>query len=152
MGVSTDALLVYGYVWNDEAELPEGSDDDEWEEVVARQRGVPNPWDGHPGDHAPQWVEQHRGELDAWCAAKKAIGEEYGVEISQHGSDSWSCPVVKIAKAGHRAYRGDVHPVAAEDLAVDPAWDGMLERFVTDLGIDASEAAGPGWFLLSWRG
>ena len=168
MGVSTDALLVYGYVWDDEVDLfgtedEEADDDLEWSEIIARQRGIPNPWDAYPQEfeHLPyterrakgdEWVAAHDAELDAWRAARKAIEDEYGVEIDQHGSDQWSCPVVKVAGAGHRAYRGDVHAVEAADLNINPEWRTKLQRFVDDLGIDVNEAAGPGWFLLSWWG
>jgi hypothetical protein len=177
MGVSTDAMLVYGYVWGDEHDLfrsvsdddedrDEDEDDDssgEWEEIIAARRGIANPWDSYPQiiERLPypdrerrgkEWTDEHRAELDAWHAAKKAIAEEYGVDIDSHGSGEWSCPVVKIAGAGHTAARGYPHKLTVGDLAVDPGWDGKLQRFVTDLGIDTSEAKGPGWFIASWWG
>ena len=176
MDVSTDAMLVYGYVWKDEHDLfgvdDEDFDDDdrdepEWEETIAAQRGILNPWAEHADELArieaiqpyaesrrlgEEWTAAHRAELDAWHAAKKAIAGEYGVEVDRHGSDQWTVPVVKIAGAGHTAARGYPRKLAAADLAVDPEWDAKLQRFVTDLGIDASEAEGPGWFLMSWWG
>lgn len=179
MGVSTDALLVYGYVWEDEADLlgspvdeedeDYGSDEEEeeeespeWPEIIAKRRGISDPWAGYPDlEHlayeeqrrqGSAWTAAHRAELDAWSAAKTAIEAEYGVEIDSHGSDEWSCPVVKITNAGHRAHRGDVHAVEAADLNINPEWRTKLQRFVDDLGIDTSEAKGPGWFLVSWWG
>jgi len=172
MGVSTDALLVYGYVWEDEHDLfgePDDDDDEneerpEWDEVIARQRGIPNPWDAYPHEElgrlpyaehrrrSDEWVAGHDVELEVWHAAKKAIEDEYDVEIARHGSDQWTVPIVKIASAGHRAHRGDAHMVDPTSLTVDPAWDGKLQQFITDLGIDTSEAKGPGWFLVSWWG
>lgn len=162
MGVSTDAVLAYGYVWEDEFDLL-ADDESEWEEVIAAQRGINDPWTAYPQEierlpyeerqrKGREWTEAHRAELDAWHAAKKAITEEYGVEIDKHGSDEWSVPVVKIAGAGHTAARGYPHKLTAEDLAVNPAWDARLQRFVADLHIDVSEAKGPGWFLMSWWG
>lgn len=71
---------------------------------------------------------------------------------TKHGSDEWSVPLVKITGAGHRAARGHPHQLTAGDLTVDPEWAGKLQRFVTDLGVDTSEAKGPGWFLVSWWG
>lgn len=181
MGVSTDAKLVYGYVWDDEHDLfRSGADDDEdydededededggeeWEEIIAARRGILNPWAEHAEELAAieqirpytesrrlgdEWTTAHRAELDAWSAAKKAIAEEYGVEIDHHGSGEWECPVVKISGAGHTAARGYPHQLTAADLAADPSWDAKLQRFVTDLGIDTSEAKGPGWFIMSW--
>lgn len=171
MGVSTDALLVYGYVWEDEADLLGSEEDDsdeeaespEWPEIIARRRGIQSPWDAYPQEierlpyeerrrKGDEWITAHRAELDAWHEARKAIETEYGVEIDQHGSQEWSVPIVKIAGAGHRAARGYPHRLTAEDLAVGPEWDGKLQRFITDLNIDTSEAQGPGWFLVSWWG
>ena len=165
MGVSTDALLVYGYVWEEEADLfDDESGEREWTEIVARLRGIPNPWDQYPEaelaalPYAEQrargneWTAAHRAELDAWRDAKKAIEAEYGIDVDYHGSDEWSVPIVKIAGAGKRAARGYPQELAGTDLAVDPEWDGRLRRFVTDLAIDTSEAKGPGWFLVSWWG
>ncbi len=172
MGVSTDALLVYGYVWEDEHDLfgdpdeESGEDseiDGEWEEIVARRRGIPDPWDQYPAEierlpydekrhKGDEWIAAHRAELDAWSDAKTAITSEYGAEIDSHGSGEWSCPIVKIKGAGHRAGRGDAHAIDPVTLAIDPSWDGKLQRFIADIGIDISEAAGPGWFLVSWWG
>lgn len=163
MGVSTDAMLFYGYVWEDEAELFDGDDETEWEEIIAVRRGTANPWDAYPQEierlpydekrrEGDRWTTEHRAELDAWYAARKAISAEYGVEIDRHGSGEWSVPVVKIAGAGHTASRGSPHQLTTADLAVDPEWDGKLHRFITDLGIDTSEAKGPGWFIASWWG
>ena len=163
MTTSTDAMLFYGYVWEDEATLFGSDNESEWEEVIARQRGISNPWDSYPQDidalpydeqrqAGDRWTAAHRNELDAWHAAKKAIREEYGVETDHHGSDGWSVPLIKIAGAGHTAVRGYPHQVTAADLAVDPEWDGKLQRFAADLGIDLPEALGPGWFIASWWG
>jgi hypothetical protein len=135
VGVSTDAKLVYGYVWEDEHDLfasgeddedydeEESADEPEWEEIIARQRGIANPWDSYPQiiDRLPYddqrrrgdaWTADHRAELDAWHAAKKAIAEEYGVEVDHHGSDEWEVPVVKITGAGHTAARGYPHQLS----------------------------------------
>jgi hypothetical protein len=161
MSVSTDALLVYGYIWDDEHDLFDG--DDEWDKRIAKQRGVVNPWDAYPAEFeklpyaerkakGEEWRAANRGALDAWYAARKAISEEYGVEIDRHGSNQWSVPILKIAGAGFTAARGYPKSVTADNLTVDPTWDDKLRRFATDLGIDTSEAEGPGWFLASWWG
>lgn len=167
MGTSTDAMLFYGYIWEDEFELfpaddpeGEGDNDAEWEEIIAARRGILNPWCDFPSEigrlpypeqerAGKRWTDGHRAELDAWHEAKKGISLEYGVEIDHHGSDSWSVPIVKIAGAGYTAARGYPHKVAVADLAVGPEWDGKLRRFTGDLGIDTSEAQGPGWFIAS---
>jgi hypothetical protein len=162
MGTSTDALLVYGYVWDDEHDLFDGEETD-WEDRIAVASGLVNPWDTFPReiDRLPRdqraaqgdaWRAEHRGELDAWHEAKRRAVSSYGVTIDHHGSDQWSCPIVKIEGAGHTVSRGYLTPVAAVDLTVGADWDAKLARFVADLNIDVSGAAGPGWFLASWWG
>lgn len=154
MGVSTDAILFYGYVWEDEYELfddPDGESD--WAAIIAKKRGHKDPWVDHPGGRAQGWVDAHRAELDAWSAARKAIEEEYGVEISRHGSDQWAVPIIQIADVGFRAGRGYPKGITAGDLRTDPGWDAKLSKFINDLGIDIAEARpGPGWFIASWWG
>lgn len=165
MGTSTDALLIYGYVWDDEHDLfgDDGDEEEEWETRVAVAAGLVDPWAAFPKeiDQLPYdqrraqgdaWRNEHRAELDAWHKAKKAVIASYGVEVDRHGSSEWSCPIVQITDAGQRARRGSPKPVTATELTVGTDWDTKLARFVADLGIDVSEAAGPGWFLASWWG
>lgn len=164
MGISTDALLVYGYIWDDEHDLFGEDSAGEWEDRIARQRGISNPWDTYPEQEFSQlpydqkraagerWRNDNRDALDAWYAAKKAISEEYGVRVGRHDSDEWSVPILKIEGAGLTVARGYPKPVTAEALAVGADWDDKLRRFITDLDIDVSEAKGPGWFLASWWG
>ena len=163
MGVSTDAVLVYGYVWKDEdTELFE-DDDREWDEILLTRRGMQSPWDAFPegleslpyaeqNAAAGRWKAEHRADLDAWYAAKKAIRAEYGVEIDQYCSGECSIPIIKIEGAGYTVARGDVQELTAADLTIDPEWDRKLSKFAEDLEIDLSEAQGPGWFLASWWG
>lgn len=168
MSVSTNGMLVYGYIWGDDVDLlnPDGdeaSDGREWVDVIAERRGIVSPWASFPPEiealpypkkntATKVWAEENRAALDAYYAAKKAIEDEYGVEIDSHGSDGWAVPIVKVAGVGHTARRGYPVKLDPSALAVDPAWDEKLARFCADLGIDTSEAEGPGWFLTSWWG
>src|SRR6266567_7988042 len=144
MGVSTATLLVYGYVWEDEADLfgeDPAQDEREWEEVVARKRGILNPWDAYPSGEfnamsyeqrravGDAWMAEHRAELDAWYAAKKAIAAEFGVEIDQHGSDEWSVPIVKISGAGWRPWRGYPQDLTGKSLPRSDDRDAKLAIF-----------------------
>jgi hypothetical protein len=162
MGTSTNAMLVYGYIWDEEVDLFE-DDEADWEEQLAVAAGAVNPWaqfpkeiDSLPYDQrkaqGDAWREAHRAELDAWYEAKRAAADSYGVTIDHHGSSEWSVPIVSIDKAGLTAFRGSPLPVTADNLTIGADWDDKLARFVADLGIDVSEAQGPGWFLASWWG
>jgi hypothetical protein len=167
MSTSTDALLIYGYIWDDEYDLFDDGDTDEirgdWEDRIAAAAGLVNPWDRFPEEidrlprdqrtaQANAWKAEHRAELDAWYEAQRRAVSSYGVTVDHHGSDEWSCPIVKITDAGKTASRGYPLLVTGEDLQVGGNWNDKLTRFVTDLGIDVSEAKGPGWFIVSYWG
>lgn len=169
MGVSTDALLVYGFVWSDEYNLldPEGEGDDdeerEWQEVVALLRGHSNPWDHYPDRNSAatyeerdrigkQWCVDHNDELDAWRKVRNDIEAEFGVVIECHGSDQWSVPIVCIKSASLCASRGFPLELVPGQLETHRSWDEMLANFIDTLSIDTSDATGPGWFLASWWG
>lgn len=162
MGVSTDGMLLYGYIWDDETELFDNDDDDEWVDVVAKSRDIPNPWDRYVEPklpymeqraHADAWVAEHRKELDAMYAAKRAIEDEFGVTISYHGSDGWSVPYVHIKDAEVAAYRGSPQSVTGMSLERNPEWDAKLDRFMEELGIEKPDGQDePGWYLASWWG
>lgn len=167
MGVSTDALLVYGWVWHDEINLldrdSERDYEQEWPNVVATLRGISDPWGDYPARDSAlsyeendriskQWMAEHRFELDEYRASRDAIEEELGCTIDWHGSDEWSVPIVCIKSASIQASRGSPQQIEPQALTVDPSWDDMLATFVETLSIDTSDASGPGWFMASWWG
>jgi hypothetical protein len=170
MSTSTNGMLVYGYIWSEDVNILEaahtGEDDQrEWPEIIADRRGIANPWDGYPSPsgvsqsqreaatrRAEQWIATHRAEIDARREAIKAIEAEFGVVIDSHGSDSWTCPIVSIAGASITAHRGYPKQITPANLEVGADWDAKLATFIAELGIDTSEAEGPGWFLASWWG
>lgn len=162
MGVSTNAILFYGYCWDEEIRLlPEG--EDEWVDVIRVKRGIPDPWASFL-EVGPQvsyedkmsiekeWKAKNRAALDAYYEAKKAIAKEYGCDIGSHCSDSCSIPYIAIASAGILAYRGYPKPISADDLKTDPAWDGLLRKFCEDVGITPPEGQEPRWWLVSYWG
>jgi hypothetical protein len=171
MGVSTNAILFYGYCWDDEIDLfdPDGESDDElndseWVDVVARKRGHKSPWDSYPEaecDAAPygkernaigdKWMAENRAAIDAWAHLKKSIEQELGCEINHHCSQDCMIPYIEIADSGLFARRGypariDAWPKAGDD------WDGKLEKFCKELGIEPPPGQKPGWWLVSYWG
>ena len=155
MGVSTNAILFYGYTWNDECDLlGEDCGDMEWQDVVAKKRGVPDPWSAFYEQRTietSKWVAEHRAELDALCAVKKSIKEEFGCDIWSHCSNDFSIPYVSINAARKVAYRGFPQEIFATDLTVNPSWGAQLDRFMAELGIEKPHDK-PGWFLVSYWG
>lgn len=166
MGVSTDAVIFYGYCWSEEEELID-TGDKEWSELILAKRGETNPWDQHPPDNPARsetmeqyranearsktWREANRAALDAWSAKKRAVQKEFGVELQQHCSDAHSMPYLEIAEAGFMARRGYPEEIDVTQLAVDPRWKGMLDAWLAEFGIEKPQAE-PRWWLVSWWG
>lgn len=170
MGQSTDAILFYGYCWGEEHELfEEDEDSGEWAEIVAKRRGISNPWDFYRSsgaerqhsdlpyakqDEAYKTWEKEVGfdeMLDTWNEEKNKIKAEYeGISVSSHCSCSYPMPYIYIESTDLRASRGYPVEVTLDHITPPTAeWDDSLARFVDDLDIDISEASGPGWFLVS---
>lgn len=154
MGVSTDAILFYGYCWSEEMSLiPEG---EIWQELLLGRRGVPNPFGGFPAPETipyakrrklvDDWCVEHRAELDAWRAAKQGISQEFGVEIGTHCSDQCAMPYVFAVGSQIVAARG--HPEQITTLAVGVDWPSRLNHFLETLKIARPQPT-PGWWLVS---
>lgn len=170
MGVSTNAILFYGFCWDEEADIvnlddvDEGDGHQDWPEMLARKRGHVNPWDACPtaefeaiADYTTRqlaydgWRKEHREELDAWYKAQEDIRDEYGVEIGRHCSDECSMPYVYVACSKVLAYRGYPKEITPDMMAVNPEWESMLWRFCADLGIEPPQE-NPQWWLVSFWG
>lgn len=137
MGLSTDALLWWGYCWDDEAELiPEDEDGyRDWEATYAAKSGL---------------RQQDAEDSSAWYARKSAAVKAVGVEIDSHCSSEYPIPLVAIAESKKRAWRGQ--PIAVESLAVDPSWTSRLDEFCRTMGITPPEGQKPQWWLASDMG
>ena len=162
MGVSTNAILFYGYCWDKEIELfpcdPDG-DFPEWDRIILRKRNVPDPWEAFPSEEfrtldwrerrqkGDAWMKEHEVELNAWTEAKKFVREEFGCEIGSHCSGGCSMPYVFVSEVVAR--RGYPLSVTPATLAIDPVWHSLLDRFLAELGIDRPQEK-PGWWLASY--
>jgi hypothetical protein len=168
MGVSTDAIVFYGYCWDDECRLlPEGSD--EWTAVVLRGRGVRRPWDDFPKElndpshpqyvhdydrrktAADQWTTDHRAELDEWYAANRAAKAEFGCDTDTHCSGDYPIPYVFVVASRVSAARGHPRELDPATVAARPEWGGMLDRFLAALAVERPHPE-PKWWLVSYWG
>lgn len=159
MGQSTDAVIFYGYCWDDECDLFDDPEV-EWPEIIAIERGHKNPWKFFPPEieklpyeqkeiASKQWCDENRQIIDGWYAIKKKIEKEFGVDIGSHCSGECSIPYVHIPESEITAHRGYPVELSNQSLQVDASWDERLDAFMKALKIERPHKV-PGWRLVSW--
>lgn len=170
MGQSTNAILFYGYCWDEETRQPWNigkdydetkNDDEEWEERYARLRGVTAPAVAYPnrrgkdGYSMPKDEEYTPAELAAknehrahWDA-KRSLVEASGVEIDTHCSGECPMPFVSIRASKTVSYRGSMSEITS--LAVDPSWDVKLREFCELMGIKTDGMKATWWLVSDWN-
>jgi hypothetical protein len=170
MGQSIDAILFYGLVWDEEAELWENDRHDEWIVALAKRRGITSPWDfyrdsGAEAEHQSlryedqkkayyYWKESVDFEsmLKEWDLALKAIRAEHpSITVGSHCSCDYPMPFICVGETYQRAWRGTPVGVNMPQMAQANTirWNDQLNDFIKALDIDISDAKGPGWFLVS---
>lgn len=155
MGVSTDAILFYGYAWDEETNTPwtigkddededSSSDDEEdWEERYVRLKaGLIKPDTGDKYDE-----KTYRAYLDK----KMEIVKDCQCEVGSHCHSEAPMPYVCIKSTYICNSRGDMTRLNPEQFEIDPSWDAELKKFCKLMGI-APPAEGPGWYMVSYWG
>ncbi len=175
MGQSTDAILFYGYIWDEETRWPwdvgraydedddgEDDEDDDWEGRYARTKGclppalpfpdreVPptreNGWSTTPTDYTA--AEQAIiDQHSAYWEMKRELAKAAPCLVDNHCSDSSPMPYVAVRVSVTNSSRGNPHEITS--LAVDPSWDKDLAEFCTAMEIDIRNKK-PGWWLASY--
>lgn len=161
MGQSADAILFYGYVWDDEHDIFAGTDidDDGWVAAVARRRGHADPWLNYPSVEGltyeaqrkigDAWTAANRAALDAWRDVKASVELEFAIEVFDHCSSE--CRMPAVAAMRYEASRGNPVQIDAATLTIDPAWDERLDRWFAEMGVKKPHDR-PGWYLVSYWG
>lgn len=177
MGQSTNAILFYGYCWNEEGDIfseGENTEDDEdverdeWSHRVAKKRGHMDPWNSYPRDEietlpyyreqraaGEKWAEDNRQALDKWHEVIKAIEAEFGVDVGYHCS--CDCPmsyvfVVASCTTARRGYPEKINPNAILDPGATEVmdWNERLDKWFKELGVSKPPGQdAPGWWLVS---
>lgn len=172
MTVSTDAILFYGYCWDDEAsspwelggDVPEESENEDasaWEERYARVKGLlppsapfpdrevartrENNYDSTPKDYSraeQAIITQH----EAYWDAKRKIVAKSPCVVGTHCSASCPMPYVAVRASETHSHRG--HPSKIAGLVKDPSWNQTLSEFCTTMGIKTGNRR-PAWWLVS---
>lgn len=153
MGTSTNAILFYGYAWEDECDLFEDREKD-WEEILLGKRGVINPWGAFPKElsHYSQkakaeiWIADRKVELDVWYKRKETVRGEFSCEIGSHCSGECPIPYVYVKESQLLAYRGSV--VEVGNINIRESWNSSLDRFLDALEIKKPHE-NPKWCLVS---
>lgn len=160
MSTSTDAILFYGYCWDDEwsgEDMPEWAGD--WEKAYAAARGVMAPRaalpervgpDGHsrPTDYSPQ-EQAIIDQYSAYWKAQREVVAAAPALVDEHCSDECQMKYVAIKASVTTASRGCPEQILSLD--VDPAWRPQMEEFCELMKIDVSMKK-IGWWLVSWWG
>lgn len=156
MGQSTDAILFYGYCWDDELPAralfdPSWDEDEEdedhdttWAEFVALKRGVTNPWASFPPElnnwrehgltyeekeiRVKQWIDEHDAELDARRDAIKAIEAEFGCDIGWHCSSDYGMPYIFVKESEITASRGNPQKLVSIDELFNDETAGLWDE------------------------
>jgi hypothetical protein len=143
MGVSTDAILFYGYSWTEETDLPwtigrdpVDNEEEDWEKRLAAALGCPRPpADADAATRTAYWDKQRKLVTAAAC------------EVGRHCSNSCPMPYVAVTASCLAAWRG--RPKTILSLEIDPAWNDQLKEFCRLLGISI-EGKQPSWQLVSF--
>lgn len=168
MHTSTDAVLFYGYCWDEKTRTPwnigreeDGADDADWKRRYARAKGclppslpfpertVPrtreNRWSSTPTDYSlaeQAIIDQHVAyweEVERLAAASPCL-------VATHCSDAYPMPYVAVRASLTISRRS--YPTAISSLADDPAWNAHLVEFCGAMTIEI-DTKSPGWWLVS---
>lgn len=129
MGVSTDAILVYGVALQEDAISTDEINRHDSEEDAP--------------ETGPAWL--------AWSGET-----EDGVGILTHQSGSCPAHLVVIAKTERQAWRGHPQRIDPARLTVHPSWDGKIAAALKRWGLDkkvdrkTNPKAKPAWLLCSY--
>jgi hypothetical protein len=158
MSTSTDAILFYGYAFDDEDQVPwpcerdeDGEEEEEdWEDRWARVNGLLAP--AEPYGDEPRAVETPARLLhQAYWAARRELATAAGVDVDIHGYVDCPMYLVAIPSTKRTAHRGD--PVAVDALVVPEGADEQLHTFMAKMGIEKPPGQErPRWWLVSYWG
>jgi len=178
MGTSTDAILFYGYCWDEETRYPweigtdegaaddddDDNDDNDWEARYARTKGClppsdkfpertvtptrENGWTSTPKDYSAAERAIIK-KHEAYWEKKRKIVEAAPCLVATHCSGECPMPYVAV-KASHTiCHRGYMEEITS--LAVDPDWNKALAEFCETMGIQIKGKKAAWWLVSDWN-
>jgi hypothetical protein len=162
MGVSTDAILAYGYDLGGEDEWKVREVDDYGGLLVGTGGWVPDPETEEGYDFiglaerqllaSAGFTEIYEDGRDGYFGREREAKEALGVEFEAYCSDEY--PMHVLAAKVLTAHRGDVQDAAAFILAAEearPEMDAKLRAALEALGVTPVQEE-PRWLLCSYWG
>lgn len=168
MGQSTDAILFFGFCWDEETRYPwnigkdyeeQDDEEDEWETRYARLKGLPEPApipdkgiDPRTGRYIENYTPEEQAIVDrrkAYWDEKRKLTETVTVEVDTHCSGECPMPFVAIKASKTRAWRGT--PMEITSLEVNPEWEADLRAFCELMGIDVKDQTPKWWLVSDWN-
>ncbi len=153
MGVSTDAILVFGidlvktgYLKEagDEPAFFTEQDEEDWDfdKVLMRDAGLA-PWGYHEN-------ENQREDYKVFSARRKQAQEQAGVELITHCSGDYPMYILAVANVGWCASRGSTIEISKDDMLMNQLVGiNKLREFCVRHDIPWSD---PKWLLCSYWG
>jgi len=138
MGVSTDAILCYGFQFKDE-EGREKEGAPEWlideatgeemmlDDFLARLVGLPEPLEHFDEERYASDPAYKSAWSEHW-KRKRALEDEHGVEIVLHCSDSYPMYILAVKASVQTASRGSLIELG-QALSVGPEWRETIRSF-----------------------
>jgi hypothetical protein len=169
MGQSTNAILFYGYCWDDEESKPwligreytdyEGTVDEleDWEDRLARLTGLKEPDvkfpDGKrdPKTYQTVYTPEEQKIVDLYSAywkVKRDAVAKFGVQVAWHCSCDCSMPYVCVTKSKITCHRGDMQEI--KGLEIGKNWNTKLKSFCELMGIDVKDQKPKWWMVSMW--
>lgn len=155
MGISSDAILCYGFTVGEEDEPPEwlkiketdpvaDSDTMEFEDFVAKLHEIDEP-------NGRDWEDQRPQVWEAYWQAKRDAVKAEGVEIVYHCHSEYTMRILAVTTSVKTASRGCPFELEQEleSAQVRMMWHEKLRRFCERAGIPF-ENEDPQWLLCSW--
>ncbi len=156
MGISSDAILFYGFSYDEEidlADLIEDEDfqDDEWDDYYCKKHNLIEPeW---PKDYESRAIKaltpEESAERKVWREKKEEILSQCGAGIRFHCHGDYPIPYIYAKDSRVAAGRGDVVDISVEKLTIQKDWDSKIEKFCKVMGIEKKPC---GWKLVSYMG
>lgn len=148
MGQSTDAILFYGYCWEEELENPwddpdkeiDEEDYEDWGDRYARLHGQ-EPWEAVHGE----------AKRRKWWAKRDKLIVACPCVVSAHCHHEYPMPFVAIKETVITASRGSPEQLPPTQLNLKPQWRRQLDEFCKLMEIKPPQEE-PRWWLVSYWG